>query len=229
MQRSLDERAATRTVEKKVDERTRIAVSATTEAERAIGRQTRTAVATMEAKSLVAELEREIHAGINSQRVRNGGRPLEWNSDLAAIARAHSDDMTARGYFDHDTPDGLDPTDRLHRAGFSCRKADRYGIAENIAIETTLDTVEMAAIEAVQGWVNSPGHRRNLLSANIMRRVLALPSVHGGVIERCISLKCFAEQVSVRVPVSRCGDLTAAVNPRVMWVPAGQISYCTVP
>ena len=72
--------------------------------------------------------------------------------------------MTSRNYFDHDTPEGLDPTDRLHRAGLSCRKGYRYGLAENIAIETTLGNLDRTAAEAVQGWINSPGHRTNLLS-----------------------------------------------------------------
>ena len=83
---------------------------------------------------------------------------------MASIARAHSDDMTNRNYFSHDTPEGMDPTDRLHRAGLNCRKGYRYGIAENIAIETSLGNMEQTAAEAVKGWMNSPGHRRNLLS-----------------------------------------------------------------
>ena len=121
-------------------------------------RQTRTRAQT------VAELEQKVHAGINSERTKNGGLALRWDAELAAVARAHSDDMVSRKYFDHDTPDGLDPTDRAMRAGYECRKGNYYGIAENIAIETSLESLERTAAEAVIGWVNSPGHRENLLS-----------------------------------------------------------------
>ena len=123
----------------------------------------REARARMEAADRVSDLELKVHAGINAERTKQGRSPLEWDAGLASVARAHSDDMTSRRYFSHDTPEGLDPTDRLHRAGLSCRKGYRYGIAENIAIETALRSLDRAAAEAVQGWVNSPGHRTNLL------------------------------------------------------------------
>ena len=117
-----------------------------------------------EAEARVSELELKVHAGINAERTREGGSPLAWDEALASVARAHSDDMTGRRYFSHDTPEGLDPTDRLHRAGLNCRKGYRYGIAENIAIETALGNLDRTAAEAVRGWMNSPGHRSNLLS-----------------------------------------------------------------
>ena len=128
-------------------------------------REEREARARMEAGARVAELELKVHAGINAERTKQGGLPLKWDEGLASVARAHSDDMTRRRYFSHDTPEGLDPTDRLHRAGLDCRKGYRYGIAENIAIETTLGNLDRTAAEAVQSWMNSPGHRTNLLGA----------------------------------------------------------------
>ena len=142
----LGERAQTRTVSQEIDGRTRAADS------------------TIRAESTVSELELKVHAGINAARVNNGGSLLKWDDGLASVARAHSDDMTGRNYFSHDTPEGLDPTDRLHRAGLNCGKGYRYGIAENIAIETSLGNLEQTAAEAVRGWINSPGHRRNLLN-----------------------------------------------------------------
>ena len=113
----------------------------------------------------ISEVERTIGTWINIERtIPRDGSYLQWDNDLASVARAHSEDMATRNYFDHDTPEGLDPTDRLHAAGLNCRKGNRYGIAENIAIETSLDNVDMAAFEAVRGWVGSPGHKRNLLN-----------------------------------------------------------------
>jgi len=126
-------------------------------------RQERETRARIEAADRVSELELKVHAGINAERTRNGASPLKWEEQLAAVARAHSDDMTSRGYFNHDTPEGLGPSDRIDRAGYSCWKGSHYGVAENIAIETTLGSLDRTAAEAVQGWMNSPGHRINLL------------------------------------------------------------------
>ncbi len=140
------ERTATRTVQGEID------------------RQTRVAAAAAQEEATISQLERKVHEGINAERVSNGGFALEWDGALAALARAHSDDMTKRGYFSHATPEGLDQTDRLHRAGLSCRKGFRYGIAENLTIETSLGNSDRTASEAVRGWMNSFGHRRNLLN-----------------------------------------------------------------
>ena len=119
--------------------------------------------ARLEAETKVSEIEQKIHAGINVERARNGRARLGWDERLADVARAHSDDMTSRGYFSHDTPEGLDPSDRLHRAGYSCSKRTHVGIAENLTIETNLRDPDRTAAEAVRGWINSPGHRTNLL------------------------------------------------------------------
>ena len=132
-------------------------------------REEREVRARVEAAARVSELELKVHAGINAERAKHGGSPLQWDEGLASVARAHSDDMTSRRYFSHDTPEGLDPTDRLHRAGLNCRKGYRYGIAENIAIETTLGNLDRTAEEAVRGWINSPGHRTNLLNREYNR------------------------------------------------------------
>ena len=112
----------------------------------------------------ILELERKVHAGINAARTRNGVSPrLRWDDRLSTIARAHSDDMTNRGYFDHDNPEGLGPSDRIDRAGYNCWKGSHYGVAENITIELESANIDRMADGAVQGWLNSPGHRTNLL------------------------------------------------------------------
>ena len=112
----------------------------------------------------VYELEQRIHAGINAARSRNGISPqLRWEDQLGVVARAHSDDMTRRGYFAHDSPEGLGPSDRIDRAGYSCWKGSHYGVAENIAIQPASSSIEKIADGAVLGWLNSPGHRTNLL------------------------------------------------------------------
>lgn len=119
--------------------------------------------ARMEAAARVSELELKVHTGINAERIKNGGSPLKWEDQLASVARAHSDDMTSRGYFSHDTPEGLGPSDRIDRAGYSCWKGSHYGVAENITVELASGNLDHLAAEAVQSWMNSPGHRTNLL------------------------------------------------------------------
>ncbi len=123
----------------------------------------RRARAKMEAANRVSELELKVHAGINAERAKNGGALLKWDDRLAAVARAHSDDMTNRGYFSHDTPEGLGPSERIDRSGYSCWKGTHYGVAENIAVELASGNLESIAADAVGSWMNSPGHRTNLL------------------------------------------------------------------
>ena len=69
------------------------------------------------------------------------------------MARAHSADMATKGYFDHTSPDGRSPFDRMRAAGY---RGNLMG--ENIAAgQRTAAAVETA-------WMNSPGHRANILN-----------------------------------------------------------------
>ncbi len=61
--------------------------------------------------------------------------------------------MAARGYFEHDTPDGVTPTQRMRTAGYTGRRT-----GENIAQGYSNPA------DVVQGWIDSPGHCRNLMS-----------------------------------------------------------------
>lgn len=112
----------------------------------------------------VSELEQKVHVGINAARTSNGVSPqLLWVDQLGAVARVHSEDMTKRVYFSHDTPEGLGPSERIERAGYSCWKDSHYGVAENITIVLMDDNLDRMANDAVRSWMNSPGHRTNLL------------------------------------------------------------------
>lgn len=91
---------------------------------------------------------------VNKDRRANGLPPLTLSADLSRVAAAHSQDMINRHYFDHNTPDGKTPFDRLHDAGIS------YGYAgENIAMNQSVAAAE-------QAFMNSPGHRANILNPN---------------------------------------------------------------
>jgi len=88
----------------------------------------------------------------NRERVRAGLPPLASDPRLASAAQAHSADMVARDFYSHTAPDGSKPWDRAAAAGFTGRT-----VGENIACG------QRSAAEVVQGWMNSPGHRANIL------------------------------------------------------------------
>lgn len=78
--------------------------------------------------------------------------PVTWNQQLGKAALAHSTDMATHRYFSHQGRDGSDAARRAERAGYKWRR-----IGENIA------TGQGAPEQAVQGWLNSPGHCANLM------------------------------------------------------------------
>jgi uncharacterized protein YkwD len=85
---------------------------------------------------------------------------LTWNSKLEAAARAFNQDMISKQFFDHIGPDGSTPATRVTAQGYSWST-----IGENIALGSlgsSLDTVS----GAVQGWLASPGHCRNIMNTN---------------------------------------------------------------
>jgi uncharacterized protein YkwD len=95
----------------------------------------------------------EVVALCNRQRARHELPPLKVNQALAAAALAHARDMAAKAYFDHTSPTGAGPDERCRRAGY----ADWTG--ENIYYGP------IDARDVVRGWMESPGHRVNILSA----------------------------------------------------------------
>jgi uncharacterized protein YkwD len=126
----------------------------------------------------IDELEKAVLKYSNVERNKEGLNELKWDNKLGEIARAHSDDMVQRNFFDHDNPDGEDPSARAIRTGFSRTKQlgggwFTDGIAENIGIMTTGDIVgigyvsndvESLAKAQVKSWMQSPGHRENILN-----------------------------------------------------------------
>ncbi|MES2938286.1 MAG: CvpA family protein [Pseudomonadota bacterium] len=97
------------------------------------------------------ELEARMLELVNEERAKEGLKPLKADPELAEVARAHSRDMFARGYFSHVSPDGGKLSDRMRKGEL------RYLLAgENLALAPTLPM-------AHQGLMNSPGHRANIL------------------------------------------------------------------
>ncbi|MER6716878.1 CAP domain-containing protein [Streptomyces sp. NPDC000877] len=88
----------------------------------------------------------------NRERARAGLPPLAADPLLTAAAQAHSADMVARAFYSHTAPDGSRPWDRAAAAG-----STRRSIGENIACG------QRSPADVVEGWMNSPGHRANIL------------------------------------------------------------------
>src|SRR5206468_5445966 len=76
-----------------------------------------TAAGTRQPRITVSELEQRINALVNGERRARSLKPLDWDQGLSKTARAHSQDMAKRGFFNHVNPDGEAPWDRLSRAG----------------------------------------------------------------------------------------------------------------
>ncbi|MEO0407935.1 MAG: CAP domain-containing protein [Cyanobacteria bacterium P01_A01_bin.135] len=91
----------------------------------------------------------------NEFRAKNGRAPLTANAELDATAAAHSKDMAEQDYFSHTGKDGSKPWDRAEDFGYEARS-----MGENIAAG------QRTPEQVVQGWINSPGHRANLLNTS---------------------------------------------------------------
>ncbi|WP_233815504.1 CAP domain-containing protein [Saccharothrix sp. S26] len=118
---------------------------------------TRTEVESAEAR--VVELT-------NGERAAHGCPALAADDRLATAARAHSADMAANNYFDHVSQDGRSFVDRVKAAGYPAPGA------ENIAAG------QRTAEAVVKGWMDSPGHRANILNCKL--KALGVGMARGG-------------------------------------------------
>jgi uncharacterized protein YkwD len=96
---------------------------------------------------------------VNQERTSRGLRPLKSNRHLSKAAGGHARDMVARGYFSHDSMNGASFVDRIRKAGYVSARA-LPSLGEDLAWGSgTLGTPR----EIVQSWMDSPGHRANIL------------------------------------------------------------------
>ena len=101
-------------------------------------------------------IERTAFDKTNEARLQNGLPPLAWDPLLCRMARMHSEDMAQRGYFAHETPEGLEPKDRGRALGILHFRV----LAENIAYNKGFADPGAFAVER---WMTSGGHRANIL------------------------------------------------------------------
>ncbi|MET7536657.1 CAP domain-containing protein [Streptomyces sp. NPDC005507] len=112
------------------------------------------AAPSLKAPSGEASAEAQVLALVNTERAKVGCSPVTADSGLASLAGNFSEDMAARGFFDHTAPDGATPWDRAKKAGIT----DLGG--ENIA------RGQANAQSVMDSWMNSPGHRANILNCD---------------------------------------------------------------
>ena len=94
----------------------------------------------------------KVVAEMNRERASRGLKPLRVNDELSAAAVDRIDDMFTKHYFNHVSPDGLQPWTWADKRGYSYR-----AIGENLAVGYP------TAAAVVDGWMHSPGHRANVL------------------------------------------------------------------
>ena len=98
--------------------------------------------------------EKEVFDLINKQRIQNGLSPLKENSELQRVARIKAQDMVNNNYFSHTSPTYGSPFDMMKSFKISYNTA-----GENIAGNSSNS-------DAVTAWMNSPGHRANILNSS---------------------------------------------------------------
>jgi uncharacterized protein YkwD len=129
----------------------------------------------------IPDLERRVHDLINAERAKEKANKLSFDRQLAEIARAHSLDMAKRKFFNHANPEGKNATDRGRALGYLCQRFYggfmTQGLAENIYRGSLYSRIRLTgtqriydwyspeeiARKAVEGWMDSDGHRRNIL------------------------------------------------------------------
>ena len=100
-------------------------------------------------------LEDGVYSAINATRIQQNRLALERLPALDAVAREHSADMAVRHYLAHETPEGLNPVDRIERGGVNGMTL----AGENVGLTNRANPNR----EIVEGWIASPVHRANLL------------------------------------------------------------------
>jgi len=96
----------------------------------------------------------DLYNATNAARTQNGLAPFTLSTKLSSAAQMKANDMIAKNYWSHVAPDGTQPWYWFEQAGYNYRNA-----GENLAYG--FDT----GYEVVDGWMNSPGHRANILGS----------------------------------------------------------------
>lgn len=104
---------------------------------------------------MASDLARQAFDLTNVYRIRHGLKPLQWNDKLEGLALYHSNDMVINNFFSHVSKNGDNLAERAEKV-----IGIKYGIGENIFKGNT------SLLEAMNGFYNSEGHRKNILHPN---------------------------------------------------------------
>lgn len=111
----------------------------------------------------------QVVALVNKERAAAGCGALTEDAQLTDAAQRHSDDMAARNFFEHTNPDGAGPGERVTDAGY---RWSAYG--ENIA------RGQQTPQSVMESWMNSPGHRANILNCSFKNIGIGIHKASGG-------------------------------------------------
>ena len=106
-----------------------------------------------QAQGSISNIEQQVLTLTNQERAKGGLKALATDSALMDSARAKSADMSKNNYFSHTSPTLGSPFDQMKARGIQYKAA-----AENIAMG------QQTAAEVVKGWMESPGHRANIMN-----------------------------------------------------------------
>ncbi len=110
---------------------------------------------TNQATNALSQFEQQVVSLTNNERAKYGLQPLKIDLKVSEVARLKSSDMKNNGYFSHTSPTYGSPFDMMKQFGVQYRAA-----GENIA------KGQRSPQEVVNAWMNSEGHRKNILSSN---------------------------------------------------------------
>ena len=142
-------------------------------------------------------LEQNLRQEINAVRAEYGLRPLGPSHALTKAAESYTRTMLRKGFFDHNSPNGVTLAQRL-KSRYSPAGYARWSVGENLLSASA----KIGAKRAVELWLNSPSHRENLLSPTFKQMGIAAvhqqsaPGVFGGGEALVITLDLGARSVS---------------------------------
>jgi uncharacterized protein YkwD len=122
-------------------------------------------------RSALQSLEQAVLANMNGLRREHGLAPLRLNRKLSAAALVHSNDMAARGYFSHTSANGASFDRRIARY-YPMGKSRYWSVGENLLWSSP----SVDAARALELWLNSPEHKKNMLTPRW--REIGLSAVH---------------------------------------------------
>ena len=154
----------------------------------------------VEATPEIAGLERAMHARLNRDRKKEGLGPLAFEPELAAIARAHSEDMRVHRFFAHESPNTGTLEDRLDRAGYLASVA-RENLGEGPDIDRTEDSL-----------LASPGHHANIMARDVTHVGIGIVKGGVGAPENLLVTQVFATPIAPVDPAQAVASVAQKIQ-----------------